>query len=339
MTSPRIRQIAFPFFFQVSILALSFSLISCNGENNVEPSILVNPQNLNPTIILGDDSASVTIDPAAGGRIELTDTDGNSYTLDIPAFAIVGHEAVSITATALESVDNFPAEMSFITGLEITPNNISLVRPVTLTVAISGTVTSEVIGFNQFQNNRFFIPVTTPTNSQGYAELYHFGRFIAFAIPDYTECQVSPGQNLDGFLQHYACLRAFYGEDLFDEDEELRTLAEDWLDFIITRLQGTNTPEDFRTAIANYNAWYFISASGLDEHPATFPTAIDLLSEKIALARDLLNQECINLSQSGQSTDRVMYDFRQLRTLAGITRSERLDLFMATDLEIANFCQ
>ncbi|MDN5216486.1 hypothetical protein QQ020_30740 [Fulvivirgaceae bacterium BMA12] len=315
-----------------------FAIVSaCGGSDSMEPSITVNPQSLNPTVTLSTSSESAEINPANGGTIILTDTKGNTYRLDIPRYAIVGSDNVTITLTAQETVDNLPERVSFVVGLNLEPASLEFVIPVSLSITIAGTVTDEIIGFHKFQNEQYFIPTTTSSNSQGFASLYGFGEFSVLAIPPALACTESNAQSLHRFIQDLACIQAFYGEDFIEEDETLQNISSNLLDFTISSLQSANDVKTIIKATRNYNAWYLGADATL--FSSRLSTVHDLMTTKVGLARDMLNQECVDLTGAGQNTDDVNYDFQQLGSVAGRTRSERFDVFAEVDLDFNNFCQ
>jgi hypothetical protein len=69
---------------------------------------------------------------AAGGTIMTTATDGTTFSLVIPKDALFGPQ--SITMTPLSSIDGSPFAAGFVGGVDLSPENLFLWKPATLTI-------------------------------------------------------------------------------------------------------------------------------------------------------------------------------------------------------------
>ncbi|MGI9541606.1 MAG: hypothetical protein ACR2MX_00020 [Cyclobacteriaceae bacterium] len=300
-----------------------------------KPSNTVNPQTLNVTTALSGSSVQVEINPTSGGSIELTDTKGNAYRLDIPDFALPGNEPLSITVTAIEEMVVGTQGVSFLAGIRIEPA-IKLLVPASLAITVTNAVQNEVIGFRKTGSQSFFLPLSTNSNTQGFISLLEFGDVAGLEFFPGTGCTENALSSIYLARQELGCLKAILGEDFFDEDGLLENFANRWADFTISSLQSATSISDIFRAASNYNQWYlegsFVDAS--TAFPDKVQTIHDLAEEKIALARNELNVKCLM-----ENSEAVQYQFQQLRKLAGRTNSSRFPIFDLVDLETANFCQ
>ena len=305
-----------------------------NDEGLPKPSNLVNPQILNMTTTLSSSSTQTVINPVSGGSIELTDNRGNSYRLDIPDFALPGDQPLTITVTALEDMALGTKGVSFLAGLRIEPA-VKLLIPASLHITVTNAVQNEVIGFRETGSKRFFLPLFASSSTQGIISLLEFGDVAGLEFFPGTGCQQNALSSIYLVRQELGCLRAILSDDFFDEDQLIEDFANRWADFTISSLQDASVSDIFK-AISNYNQWYlegsFVDAS--TAFPDKVQTIHDLAAEKIEMARNTLNAQCVT-----ENSERVHYQFQQLRKLAGRTNSDRFPVFDMVDLETANFCQ
>lgn len=79
------------------------------------------------------DSDPATDDPAT--TIEATADDGTTYTLEIPADALVGSERVTMTPVATDApAAGFPLSEGIVAGVQLEPHGLLLLRPALLTI-------------------------------------------------------------------------------------------------------------------------------------------------------------------------------------------------------------
>lgn len=113
-----------------------------------------NPLTVAPTL---DNTHSATqfITAATGGSITTTGADGSTFTLSIPANALLSDE--SITITPLSAIGNLPISGGLLAGVQLAPEGLEFLAPATLTIqpAVSVPV-GEQVGFGYHGNGQEF---------------------------------------------------------------------------------------------------------------------------------------------------------------------------------------
>jgi hypothetical protein len=95
-----------------------------------------------------DTAHAVTMVVAAstGGTITATGADGSAFTLNVPANALLGDEA--ITLTPLTAVGGLPVSGGLLAGVDLAPAGLELQQPATLTIAPAASVSpDQQVGF------------------------------------------------------------------------------------------------------------------------------------------------------------------------------------------------
>ena len=113
-----------------------------------------NPLTVNPTL---DPTHAVTqiISASNGGAITTTGADGSTFTLTIPANALLSDE--SITVTPLLAVSGLPISGGFVAGVLFAPEGLRFTQPATLTIQPSTAVPiSQQVAFGYHANGQQF---------------------------------------------------------------------------------------------------------------------------------------------------------------------------------------
>lgn len=113
-----------------------------------------NPLTVAPTL---DKMHSVTqfITAGAGGSITAIGADGSSFTLSIPAKALLSDE--SITMTPVSAVGNLPISGGLLAGVQFAPDGLEFQQPATLTIQPAVNVPiGQQVGFGYHGNGQEF---------------------------------------------------------------------------------------------------------------------------------------------------------------------------------------
>jgi hypothetical protein len=100
------------------------------------PVQAANPRSVTPT--LAANRKSVAVIGPVGGTVAATAADGSTFTLTVPANALIGQTV--ITLTPLASIAGLPFSGGLVTGVDVQPHGLRLQRPATLAFAPASPV-------------------------------------------------------------------------------------------------------------------------------------------------------------------------------------------------------
>ena len=152
-------------------------------------------------------STSGAISSASGGTLTATGGDGTTYTLDVPAGAVLSD--VKVSMTPLSSIDDLPFVDGLAGGVQFGPEGLRLLQPAKLTITPSTapTGTPVAFGYHGSGTDLALIPVAVGPGTSYVVHVMHFsGAGVAGASAQEIEDanQHAPSRTPDQFRSKLA---------------------------------------------------------------------------------------------------------------------------------------
>jgi len=258
-----------------------------------------------PSASFYDENRKVTnfISTEDGGIIESTGSDNTLYTLEIPEESFWGEGGENITLTPMIDSSYLPADCSFVAGVRLDPDGISLLKPATLTIKLPTALASgKVFGlcFNGPAGEYYTDPLFSfeQTSSTVTFQIMHFSERVVISAEDCPSQHSNPEFPEDIYKNSLAC--ALQTSESFPPPEAFDILLDWYRNLVIEELIAATDLNSLDSALRIYVEWLtHVNLCELDEAFEFYMQNADVEIQRV------LDQEFSRLDNECKGTDNL----------------------------------